>query len=113
MQKLIQAIESNLTDDLKKKEFRGGHPMAGHCYVASEVLFHLLEKNAQPMQMRHEGVSHWWLDVDGEVVDITAAQFRTTPNYKQGRRRSFFTKEPSKRAVKLMTRIENDCRGTN
>lgn len=38
---LIKKIQKALTADLLKKEWRNkNHPLAGHCYVASEAYYH-------------------------------------------------------------------------
>lgn len=105
---LAGKIVANLSDDLLKPVYRrepNRHPTRGHCYVASEALWHLLgarESGLLPWQ----GGGHWWLvRVDsGERVDITAAQFPDGPPYHLGRRCAFLTKQPSK-AQELMRRV--------
>lgn len=96
-------IRAALTPELVKPEYRGSHPMAGHCYVASETYFHL--GGGKPMQMNHEGVSHWFILHDGEVVDLTADQFETVPDYSKGRGTGFLTKGPSRRCRIVLDRI--------
>jgi hypothetical protein len=44
MNNVIEAIKQSLTPDLLKKPYReenSTNPMFGHCYVASEALFHI------------------------------------------------------------------------
>jgi hypothetical protein len=99
----------------------------GNCYVTCEALYHLLGGRASgyvPHTVRHEGSVHWYLVLrtavttsstyhDGyaetsmvdRVVDPTASQFKTTPDYSRGRGRGFLTKRPSKRARALMRRL--------
>lgn len=39
----IQEIQSALTDELLREKYRSDvHPLYGHCYVATEALYHLL-----------------------------------------------------------------------
>lgn len=80
--------------------------MRGNCYVTSEALYHLLGGKTAgytPMTIRHEGDVHWFLrHKSGLIVDLTAWQFSTPPNYKEARGRGFLTKKPSKRARDLM-----------
>ena len=80
--------------------------LRGNCYVTSEALFHLLGGKAagwRPETLRHEGDVHWYLrHADGRVLDATASQFRTAPDYRKGRGRGFLTREPSRRARELM-----------
>ncbi len=100
-----------LTDDLRLPQYQG-HPnrLRGHCYVASESLFHLLggkEAGAVAMRVKHEGATHWWVRYQGIDLDITAAQFETPVPYNKGVRTGFLTKAPSKRAQTLIGRVLN------
>lgn len=86
-----------------KSEYKGAsHPYYGHCYVASQVLYHELggeEMGYTVYRMDHEGSSHWFLkNPDGKVLDPTWRQFKTKPDYSKAKRVAFLTKEPSKRA---------------
>ena len=109
---LIDVLQRTLSDcyDLRRPRYRGNpHPLSGHCYVASEALFHVLKGlgyTVKPMFIRHEGEPHWYLQVDGVgVVDPTAGQFTSAPDYSAGRGRGFLTTEPSKRAETLLQRV--------
>lgn len=95
---LVAAIRSNLTPDLLKKG------QTGHCYVASEAYYHL-RPGWTPYVIRHEGATHWFLRAGGEVLDITADQFRTPVPYAHARRCPFLTKKPSKRTMTLVDRL--------
>lgn len=81
----------------------------GNCYVTCEALYHLLGgKDAclKPMVMRHEGDTHWFLMGSGRyIIDPTAGQFKTPPDYSKARGCGFLTKAPSKRAKELMQRM--------
>jgi hypothetical protein len=82
----------------------------GNCYVASEALFHLLGGKAagyKPMRMHTGTDTHWFLmHVEtGLVLDPTASQFDTPPDYSKAVGCGFLTKDPSKRAKKLMQEI--------
>ena len=82
----------------------------GNCYVASEVLYHLLgglESGMVPIQGEWEGVSHWALrKSNGVVVDVTVEQFKTVPDYSLFRGKGFLTKKPSKKAQELIDLIK-------
>lgn len=99
-----------MTDDLRKEEFRyNSNKLVGHCYVASEALFHLTGKRLKPMYIRHCGKSHWFLkDKNGRVIDITAAQFKRPIPYDKAKGKGFLTKKPSKRTRILIKRISNE-----
>lgn len=84
--------------------------MRGNCYITCEALYHLMggkQGEWRPMQMRHEGDSHWFLKhkVHGTIMDPTRDQFDYLPPYFLARGRGFLTKEPSKRAREMMERM--------
>lgn len=107
----VKDVRVCLSEDLRKKAYRDHpNPVAGHCYVASEVLYHQLGGKAAgwtPQTVRHEGGPHWYLKhQDGTVIDPTCDQFVTPVPYEEGRGCGFLTKQPSKRAQELMARID-------
>jgi hypothetical protein len=105
MNKLIRQVQKHLTDDLRRKPYKGNpNPLAGHCYVASEVLFHLLGAEWLPCFVKHEGAPHWFLRNrrTGKVLDATASQFKTPVPYERGKGKGFLTKKPSRRAQVIL-----------
>ena len=98
-----------LTDDLRRAPWRGDpNPLAGHCYVAAEALYHRaldLGLDARPMFVRHEGAPHWFVVIDGWLHDPTAGQFATPVPYEKAKGKGFLTKEPSRRAQEVMRRM--------
>lgn len=108
---LMTAVQGALTDELRIRRWQGHpNPVAGHCYTASEALFHLGARalGFRPFNVQHEHTSHWCLVNDaGTVVDPTVAQFVTMPDYSKGRRRGFQTgyERPSKRAQAIIDRV--------
>lgn len=113
LKKLVSKVREVLTDDLRRPKYRGAeHPMTGHCYVASEALYHLLggsQKGWKPMNVQHEGDSHWFLQhSSGRILDPTGDQFKTPVPYDQGKGKGFLTKEPSARAQQVMERMMGD-----
>jgi len=93
-------------DDLRRAPWRGSaNLLAGHCYVASEVVYHLWARRAgyRPATVHHEGAVHWFLiHRDGRILDLTASQFSTLPPYALARCRGFLTSAPSKRAMAVL-----------
>jgi hypothetical protein len=83
-----------------------GNDVAGKCYVASEAIYHLAggkEAGLKPVNLRHEGVSHWYLvGPNNEIIDVTVDQFKVPPDYSKGRGRGFLTKEPCRRTKEFM-----------
>jgi hypothetical protein len=108
---LIEAIQQNLSADLLLPQYRNGtNPLAGHCYVASETFYHLAggkEASLKPMQIKHEGTSHWFIrdEENSQIIDITASQFQQSVPYDKAVGRGFLTKNPSKRAQKLIDSV--------
>lgn len=112
-QQMVQRVLPHLTDDLRRAPWKGSsNCLSGHCYVASEALFHLLgglTSGFVPQSVRHEGQPHWYLKnrETGEVVDPTAGQFKTPVAYNQGVGKGFLTREPSKRAQTVIDAVLN------
>lgn len=112
---LLEQVKSNLTPDLLKPAYREQNktnPMYGHCYVATECMYHLMEPTDYfPHWGKDEdGITHWWLeDSSGRIIDATKEQYESvnkTPPYDNGRRAWFLTNEPSKRTQELMGRLD-------
>ncbi len=114
---LSAAIRAALTPDLIRPKYRGhdNNPMYGHCYVASEALFHMLGGWGSPYQAvrgkDETGDVHWWLEhkITGHRYDVTADQFYSIgrkPPYANGRAGPFLTKQPSKRAQIVLERVK-------
>jgi predicted N-acyltransferase len=97
------------------------HPLAGHCYVASEAYYHLNDgqENWTPQHIEVEWshgtticrTPHWFLQSrHGErVVDLTAEQFAERGieiNYESARGRGFVPPTPSNRAKEVIEAIE-------
>lgn len=102
--------------ELLKAKYRRAqdrHPMAGHCYVASEALFHLRpDLELHPVTMRVGDAVHWWLvDDQGNEFDVTREQFRDTVSEFKGTRRGFLTKKPSRRAQQVIDAFRREHPG--
>jgi hypothetical protein len=66
------------------------------------------------MHMTHLGASHWFLKHEsGFILDLTGDQFGMTLDYSKARGTGFLTKEPSKRAKKLLIRIKESATWAN
>lgn len=110
---LQRLLSLALTDDLLDKAYlrtrpANADPRYGHCYVVSEAAFYLLGKKAKPAFIKHEGKSHWLLkDKEGNVIDFTASQFNSIPDYTGAKPKGLMTKKPSKRAQKLIDRLRS------
>lgn len=101
------------SDDLRRPPWRGAeHPMAGHCYVASEALYHLgaRELGYCPATVQVGDVVHWFLKGGGKfkdrILDPTVDQFSKTPPHARGRGRGFLTRIPSRRCRILLERLD-------
>ena len=118
MYNLIEQIKGALSDDLLKPKYRSlaglNGPTAGHCYHASEALWHALggpQSPYTPTRGRDEtGITHWWLrhKETGEILDPTADQYLVVgclPPYSAGKGGGFLTKKPSRPAQTILNRI--------
>ena len=116
---LINTIKSYLVPNLLKSEYREqnkSNPMYGHCYVATEALYHLLgeyrlNETFKPFQAKDENnISHWWLQNDvNEIIDITSDQYTSVgrlPPYINGRPRQFMFPSPSKRSRNVIESVK-------
>lgn len=101
------------------------HPLAGHCYCASEALYHLTGGKDRwqvervsvsiptPENPESSSVTHWYLRERSTdtIVDLTKEQFTEYPHadiqipYEESTPTGFLTKEPSKRTQRLLDRI--------
>ena len=120
---LIAIIHSNLTGDLLKGRWtKQEHFLEGHCYVGAEALYHLIDKdnyNVYYAVYTDEGgrATHWWLEnkYTKNILDATKEQytyFGLVPPYHLKKRGSFLTKNPSKRAMKVINKV-NDYMSKN
>lgn len=107
---LVQDVRTCLSEDLRKPAYRDNpNPIAGHCYVASEVLYHKMGGKAAgwtPQTIQHEGGPHWFIkNKEGVVIDPTADQFETKVPYEEGRGCGFLTRQPSARSQVVLDRL--------
>ena len=110
---LIKLIRKHLTNDLRNIKYRSSpNGLVGHCYVASEALYHLLggkKTGWKPMFIKHENESHWFLKSNsGTILDPTAEQFETKVDYSKAKGKGFLTSSPSRRTSILLERIKNE-----
>lgn len=120
MNVLLRRIRSVLTPDLLSPRYRadavGKCREYGHCYVATEALWHLIGGTASGYVPRYAfdagSDTHWWLynATDDAVLDPTSPQYTSNELknlYANGRSCGFLTKQPSKRAKIVMQRVMN------
>lgn len=116
-QRLCRGIAHSLTPDLLKPRYRklavGKHRTFGHCYAASEALWHMLggmRSSYRPHVLRlpNKG-THWYLrhKDSGKVLDPTGKQFEKPVRYENGRCCGYLTKRPSKRASIVIERTRD------
>ena len=113
---LMRQIKKVLSPDLLKKKYikdNEGNPTFGHCYAASEALYHLLggrEAGFKPVRAKDpNGITHWWIQgPSGEIYDPTAEQYTSQgdePPYGKGKGGGFMTRNPSARATTILDRM--------
>jgi hypothetical protein len=122
--KIINNIQTVLSNDLLNNYWKNKikkekhHKTAGHCYAASESLYHLIGgKNSgytPHVGKNKNNETHWWLqDKNGNILDPTFEQFyfkNENPPYDNGRGTGFLTKKPSKRASIIIEKIDKKTR---
>lgn len=124
IEKLIEIIKDSLSDDLLKPEYRkleNRHRTTGHCYIASEALYHLIggkDRVSSYSGRDSENDTHWWLvdKVTGEIYDPTAEQYyheNEKPPYENGRPCGFLTRVPSKRCAVLLERVKEKIKNSH
>lgn len=116
MKRLVLAVRDSLSFDLLKPKYRkiasGKCKEFGHCYVATEALWHLIGGNLSTFKpfyaFDEEGDTHWWLSDGKSMLDPTGMQYgvrELKTLYSHGIRCGFLTKKPSKRAMIVINRI--------
>ncbi len=105
LQEVAETAQFLLKPRYRRLVEAGAHPLTGHCYVVSEVAYHLLGGRASswvPETTRVGSDVHWYLrnKNDGTFLDLTEEQFDLGV-WHGGRRRAFLTERPSKRAVMM------------
>lgn len=98
-----------LSPDLLLPQYYSNHPVGGYCYVVSEAFYHILggkNSGCKPMHIRHQDVSHWWVQgPQGQIWDLTAHQFTRPVPYDKSKGKGFLTKNPCRRTQELLRRF--------
>jgi hypothetical protein len=107
---ISDVVVSQLDDGLRRAPWRGSlNYLAGHCYIASEAIYHLSGGKSSglvPQYIKVNGISHWYLKYGNKIIDPTAGQFNFAIDYSNGVGRGFLTSEPSSRARILIDRVK-------
>lgn len=106
----VTQVRKVLRDEDRRPCYRGNpNPMVGHCYVASEAVYHLLggkRAGFTPCRARIGSDTHWWLvHESGVIIDPTADQFDFSVPYHVGVRAGFLTIKPSRRCMAVLARL--------
>jgi hypothetical protein len=84
MKRIINKIQKHLTPGLLKDRWiKQSNPLEGHCYIATEALYHLLPNKEEwkPMMASYKDeqgkCTHWWLvnKRTGKILDPTKEQY--------------------------------------
>jgi hypothetical protein len=114
MEELIELIVDSLSDNLlesKYKTIKNKNIFTGHCYIATEVLYYLINDDEKinyiPARIKINNDNHWVLvnKITNEIYDVTKNQFSFPIDYSKIRKCWFLTKTPSKRTLILLNRI--------
>ncbi len=126
MHDLVLSVRKSLSPDLLKPEWRKiarrkRCAVAGHCYAASEAIYHMLGGAAAgwvPQVLSHaswpeglsKGQTHWFLRNcrTGAVIDATSDQFHPlVPRHNAAKGSGFLTRQPSRRASIIIDRARS------
>ena len=87
----------------------------GHCYHSSQALYYLMNTDRlTPMKGEdYRGESHWWLQDDEKIYDVTADQYYSvdqTPPYQSGKKSKWYgwKQRPQQITLELMKRVLTD-----
>jgi hypothetical protein len=118
-QSLIRMVSAVLTPDLLRPKYKQEAAKQcreyGHCYIATEALWHLLGGPKSGYTPKYafdcENDTHWWLahNETQDTLDPTAPQYTAKERkklYAEGKPCGFLTRKPSKRAQVIMDRVE-------
>ena len=109
-------IQKNLTPDLLKHKrlmYKGdSNKYYGHCYHATQALYYLMDTD-RLVSMKGEdyrGESHWWLQDEDEIYDVTADQYYSVdkkPPYESGKKTNWYgwKQRPQQISLDLMKRV--------
>lgn len=123
-ERIIEIVTTDPTVDVQTSEWYeeiGDHPLAGTCYQVSECYLHAVSDKRRekltPMQVSFDAVyqntmvecSHWFLESDDRIIDLTAEQFTdygVRIPYDEARGRGFLTAEPSSDTQQILDRLD-------
>ena len=120
IESVMGSIASNLKPEMVSKKYReenATNPMFGHCFHASQALFHLMDTNVleQRTAIDYHDEAHWWLvdNTTDKVYDITADQYYhvgQTPPYVDGKKKPWYgwKQRPHQRTLDLMVLVLGD-----
>lgn len=79
-QSFVNEQLKTLGNSLLKKPYKDNwttdNPTYGYCYVVSEALYHYMNGEIKPYCISiGEGLTHWFVKLDGQVIDLTGEQF--------------------------------------
>lgn len=117
LRRVSKVIKRNLAPDLLPLKYRAKNatnPMFGHCHTASGCLYKIFGSQSLHMYraMDNDGIWHWWVqDRDGNVLDLTAAQYpksKVGKLYKKGKKEGMLGYSYKKRVMVLIQRVRDE-----
>lgn len=76
-------MSREITEQVKQRLIAYGLELAGNCYetaLAVGIMLANPERIVRLVRGQVRSVPHWWILVDGKIVDPTAEQFNPLPN---------------------------------
>lgn len=86
----LKELNGHLLKSHYKKLWTKNNPTLGYCYLVSEALYHYLDHDTKAYCISMESGTHWYVEVDGKIIDYTSDQFNNPVDYNKGVRKGFF-----------------------
>lgn len=86
----LKGLNGDLLKNPYKKLWSRSNPTLGYCYIVSEALYHYVDGNVKAYCISLEEGTHWYVTIDGKIVDFTHEQFESPVNYEKGIGKGFF-----------------------
>lgn len=91
----VRSKLKQLNGELLKKPYRDlwsfKNPTLGYCYIVSETLYHYVDEDVKVFCINMgESGTHWYVTINGAIVDFTGEQFKEPVDYSKGVGKGFF-----------------------
>ena len=87
----LRALNGEMLKNPYRQQWSADNPSLGYCYIVSEAIFHYIDAEVKAFCISMgEAGTHWFVKVDGDIVDFTSDQFDTPVDYSKAVGKGFF-----------------------